>query len=143
MAARTRSRAEEVTSTNLSAEALAKADVANDELENYEREALQSSASPRDALDVFQTRMDLTKETGVAISAVRDAMNYCLHVQQSLITSSLAKDDRSPVTIADFGAQAIICRAIQKAFPNDCILAEEHATQVMRNVEAILASTSA
>ncbi|MCE5278721.1 MAG: 3'(2'),5'-bisphosphate nucleotidase [Planctomycetaceae bacterium] len=79
--------------------------------------------------------MDLTKETSVAFGAVRDAMNYCLHVQQSLITSSLAKDDRSPVTIADFGAQAIICRAIQKAFPNDSILAEEHATQVMRDGE--------
>ncbi|MCE5276838.1 MAG: 3'(2'),5'-bisphosphate nucleotidase [Planctomycetaceae bacterium] len=77
--------------------------------------------------------MNLTRETNVALEAVRAAMTYCLHVQRSLITSSLTKDDRSPVTIADFGAQAIICRAIQKAFPGDCILAEEHATAIMRD----------
>ncbi len=34
------------------------------------------------------------------------------------------------VTIADFGAQVIICQAIAKAFPTDSIVAEEDATSL-------------
>ncbi|MDE0042972.1 MAG: 3'(2'),5'-bisphosphate nucleotidase, partial [Candidatus Poribacteria bacterium] len=38
---------------------------------------------------------------------------------------TIKKADRSPVTVADFGSQALICSAIGDAFPRDCIVAEE------------------
>jgi 3'(2'), 5'-bisphosphate nucleotidase len=40
------------------------------------------------------------------------------------------KGDRSPVTIADFGSQAIICKLIKEKFPNDIIVAEEDSTEL-------------
>ena len=79
--------------------------------------------------------MDLSQETQVAIAAVREAMAYCRAVQDSFVTDALTKDDRSPVTIADYGAQAIICRRIHDGFPADAILAEERATDLMRSGE--------
>jgi 3'(2'), 5'-bisphosphate nucleotidase len=35
--------------------------------------------------------------------------------------------DRSPVTIADYGSQAVICRRLREAFPGDAIVGEEDA----------------
>lgn len=62
------------------------------------------------------------------------------------------KDDRSPVTVADFGSQALICRALAEAFPEDPIVGEEDATmlrgdanvrqQVVRGVQAELEGAS-
>lgn len=44
-----------------------------------------------------------------------------------LAATTLEKEDRSPVTVADFGSQALICRAIHEAFPDDALVAEENA----------------
>ena len=43
------------------------------------------------------------------------------------------KADRSPVTVADFGAQALICQAIGEAFPKDAIVAEEDSQELRKN----------
>ena len=45
----------------------------------------------------------------------------------------MIKDDTSPVTIADYASQAIICRALSIAFPNDIVIAEEDSTQLLRH----------
>ncbi|KAK3292950.1 uncharacterized protein B0H64DRAFT_464758 [Chaetomium fimeti] len=47
-------------------------------------------------------------------------------------TSSLAKDDKSPVTIADFAAQALIISGFCKAFPNYGVLGEENADELRK-----------
>ncbi len=47
-----------------------------------------------------------------------------LHMAQQG-TSKLDKADDSPVTIADFASQAIICRRLSESFPDDYIVAEE------------------
>lgn len=39
--------------------------------------------------------------------------------------TKLDKADNSPVTVADFASQAIICRRIGESFPDDAIVAEE------------------
>ena len=39
----------------------------------------------------------------------------------------LEKSDHSPVTVADYGSQALICRMLREAFPGDAIVAEEDA----------------
>lgn len=64
--------------------------------------------------------------------AVRQAAVLCQHVQQKHIVHRAAISNKAgaePVTIADYGAQALICRAIQQHFPADSIIAEEGGEQ--------------
>lgn len=42
----------------------------------------------------------------------------------------MAKEDRSPVTIGDFAAQAVVCAALQDAFPDDLVIGEEQAAEL-------------
>jgi 3'(2'), 5'-bisphosphate nucleotidase len=42
----------------------------------------------------------------------------------------LEKGDKSPVTVADFGSQALVCRYLRSAFPADAIVAEEDAAEL-------------
>jgi 3'(2'), 5'-bisphosphate nucleotidase len=50
----------------------------------------------------------------------------------------LQKGDQSPVTLADFGAQALICRRLSAEFPNDVIVAEEDALELRKPENAML-----
>ncbi|KAF2452914.1 hypothetical protein BDY21DRAFT_375246 [Lineolata rhizophorae] len=50
--------------------------------------------------------------------------------------SSVTKSDRSPVTVGDFGAQALVISALRHAFPDDAIVAEEDAA-ALRDNEAL------
>jgi len=71
-----------------------------------------------------------------AVEAVRLACELCQHVQSSLVTEdTLEKKDRSPVTVADFGSQAIVCEALVNTFPDIPIVAEEDA-KALREDEA-------
>lgn len=69
----------------------------------------------------------LQHERQVALAAVRQAATLCRAVQQQVSPGTLKKKDRSPVTVADFGSQALVCRALQAAFPQDTVIAEEDA----------------
>jgi len=65
-------------------------------------------------------------EKRIAMSAVFRAAQLCQQVQADMVkTDAMEKADRSPVTVADFGSQALICQAIGEAFPEDTIVAEE------------------
>jgi 3'(2'), 5'-bisphosphate nucleotidase len=68
--------------------------------------------------------MSYEKEKQVAIDAVIAAAKLCQRVRQS-IPSAIEKSDKSPVTVADYGSQALICKAISDAFADDPIVAEE------------------
>lgn len=70
---------------------------------------------------------DYNRERQVALEAVRQASFVCRDVQQKLAGSVLEKEDRSPVTVADFASQALICRTLREAFPDDPVVAEEAA----------------
>lgn len=69
------------------------------------------------------------------IDAVRQAATLCRAVQLRHLVSN-QKSDASPVTIADYGAQALICAAIQQHFPDDGVLAEESGAQFVELVAA-------
>lgn len=70
-------------------------------------------------------------EVNVGLQALRMASKLCQHVWKDLAGGrSLLKQDRSPVTVADFGSQAIICRTIREAFPEDGLVAEEDSTEL-------------
>lgn len=71
--------------------------------------------------------MFYSQEKKVAISAVIQASKLCQQVRQD-IPQAIQKNDKSPVTVADFGAQAIICKALAEVFPLDSIVGEEDAT---------------
>ena len=70
----------------------------------------------------------MVAEKEVAVNAVLKAVQLCRAVQSDMVqTDAIKKADRSPVTVADFGSQALICGALGDAFPEDCIVAEEDA----------------
>lgn len=70
----------------------------------------------------------------IAINAVLKAMRLCEQVQAEMVsTDAIQKVDRSPVTVADFGSQALICKAIGDAFSDDPIVAEESAQALREN----------
>lgn len=70
--------------------------------------------------------MSYEKEKQVAIDAAIAAAQLCQQVRQS-IPAAIEKSDKSPVTVADYGSQALICKAVSDAFGDDPIVAEEDA----------------
>ena len=76
------------------------------------------------------------RELDVALAAVRDAARICRSVQSGIAPDALAKKDKSPVTIADFGSQAVVCRIIGDAFPHDPIIAEEDSAVLLNEQNA-------
>ncbi len=64
-------------------------------------------------------------ELQVALNAVQQACRLCRTVQTTITSEVLDKRDQSPVTIADFGSQAVVCRIVGDHFPADPIIAEE------------------
>ena len=78
------------------------------------------------------------KEQEVALAAVREAAILCQAVQAEITDSVLEKKDRSPVTVADFGSQAIVCQHINAAFPEDPIIAEEDSAALREEGNAPL-----
>ena len=75
--------------------------------------------------------MTYTHEKQVAITAVTQAAALCSAVQEEIATvEAMEKGDKSPVTVADFGSQALVCQRLAAAFPQDAIVAEEDATEL-------------
>ena len=73
-------------------------------------------------------------ERRIAMSAVFSAAQLCRQVQADMVQAdAVEKADRSPVTVADFGSQALICQAIREAFPADIIVAEEDSQALQEN----------
>lgn len=72
------------------------------------------------------------QELETAIQAVCAASRVCESVQKTITDEVLEKKDRSPVTLADFSSQAVVCRTIRHAFPDDPIIAEEDAAELRK-----------
>ena len=79
--------------------------------------------------------MSYEKELRIAQLAVQRATLLTKRVLHEKSLGTLSKDDRSPVTIGDFGAQALINHALRKNFPEDEIVAEEEASSLRENKE--------
>ncbi|WP_035991543.1 3'(2'),5'-bisphosphate nucleotidase [Leptolyngbya sp. KIOST-1] len=80
--------------------------------------------------------MPYEQEKQTAIAAVIQAAQLCERVRQGLVPQAIEKNDKSPVTIADYGAQAIICKALSAAFPSDPVVGEEDTTD-LRQPDAV------
>ncbi len=74
--------------------------------------------------------MSYQQEKQVAIAAVTAAAKLCEQVRQERGSLAIEKPDHSPVTVADFGAQAVICQALADAFPTDSVIGEEDSAML-------------
>ncbi|NEQ73716.1 MAG: 3'(2'),5'-bisphosphate nucleotidase [Okeania sp. SIO2C9] len=73
--------------------------------------------------------MAYEREKQIAIEAALAAAKLCEQVRGN-IPPAMEKGDKSPVTVADYGAQALICKALGEAFPDDPVVGEEDATEL-------------
>ncbi|MGD9873766.1 MAG: 3'(2'),5'-bisphosphate nucleotidase [Kiritimatiellia bacterium] len=67
--------------------------------------------------------MNLDKELRVALDAVKKGCLLSRAVQKGI--SSVAKEDRSPVTIADLGTQCVISMHLMRQLPGETLVGEE------------------
>jgi 3'(2'), 5'-bisphosphate nucleotidase len=65
------------------------------------------------------------KEIAFAFDAIEKAIALCQRIQQDMRPFAVSKSDQSPVTVADFASQAVVARLLDKAFPEDPLVAEE------------------
>ena len=77
--------------------------------------------------------MAYEKELDIALLAVQRATLLTKSVYSSHTKGTLSKSDSSPVTIGDFGAQALIISSILSAFPDDEIVGEEDADDLRKD----------
>lgn len=83
---------------------------------------------------------DLGVEAAVAVRAVGEAGRLARSIQYEAVREALTKDDRSPVTIADFTVQGIVASHLARHFPADALVAEEDAeTLQTAATEAVVA----
>lgn len=82
------------------------------------------------------------KEAYIAQLAVKRASLLTRKVsEEHLNEQSIDKKDHSPVTVGDFGSQAIIINAILKNFPDDEVVGEEDSTLIKeKHIEELIYS---
>ncbi|XP_050214678.1 putative PAP-specific phosphatase, mitochondrial [Mercurialis annua] len=76
------------------------------------------------------------RELEAAVAVVERACRLCVDVQKSLLSSDgsiVEKNDQTPVTIADFGVQALVSLELGKLFPSIPLVAEEDSGFVRAN----------
>lgn len=79
-----------------------------------------------------------------AISAVASACKVTRTVQRGMgAIASIIKDDKSPVTVADYASQAVVARVLRDRLPGDMHLVGEETSAFLRNPDnaAHLAAT--
>ncbi|KAL4429370.1 hypothetical protein ABPG77_005144 [Micractinium sp. CCAP 211/92] len=96
------------------------------------RSAVVAVAAPVAAGPAAPTS-EYAKEVEAAVAAVRLASRLCQEVQVELQAGHRSdKDDESPVTIADYGAQALVAWSLQRSLPGQpfSLVAEEDAAEL-------------
>ncbi|PHT56105.1 hypothetical protein CQW23_04591 [Capsicum baccatum] len=71
------------------------------------------------------------RELEAAVDVVERACRLCIDVKSSLFSDDdriLEKNDQTPVTIADFGVQALVSLEMNKLFPSIPLVAEEDSS---------------
>jgi 3'(2'), 5'-bisphosphate nucleotidase len=72
-----------------------------------------------------------------AVDAVRTAARVCRAVQERLVRpETLEKRDKSPVTVADFASQALVCARLFEYRTDDPVVGEEDASALREPAQA-------
>ncbi len=83
--------------------------------------------------------MNRSQELEIAVGAARAAARVCRAVAARLVTAdALEKKDKSPVTVADFASQAVVCAHLADALPFDAVVGEEGAADLQGDAVAAL-----
>ncbi|KAF3451577.1 hypothetical protein FNV43_RR07672 [Rhamnella rubrinervis] len=91
------------------------------------------------------------RELQAAVGVVERACRLCLDVKSSLFSYDeriIEKNDQTPVTVADFGVQALVSLELGKLFPSIPLVAEEDSAFLRTNnladpvVNAVIGSSS-
>jgi 3'(2'), 5'-bisphosphate nucleotidase len=78
-------------------------------------------------------------ELRAGLEAVRAASRVCRAVQARLVTAeTLEKKDKSPVTVADFASQAIVCQRLEAVFAGDAVVGEEGSAELREEGQRVL-----
>lgn len=81
------------------------------------------------------------REVAAALAAVRAASALCADTQRRLVAGDvLIKGDESPVTVADFAAQAVVCATLVEALGSIDLVGEEDAADLVDDAAADLLS---
>ncbi len=87
---------------------------------------LKPAPSTPDCEKIMGTMIDLDHpEIGFAVGALKEAAQLAKRIQREMAPTALTKEDKSPVTVADFAVQALLGRSLEMAFPEDTLVAEE------------------
>ncbi len=85
--------------------------------------------------------MPFEQELAIAKEAVRKASLLCSAAQRGLVDAEKHdKADKSPVTVADYGAQALVLSTLAEAFPGDPAVGEEDSSDLRKAENAELFS---
>ncbi len=88
--------------------------------------------------------IDLTvPEIALMNRVLREAALLARAIQEESAAFNLTKDDRSPVTVADFTIQAVVARRLCDAFPGVVLVAEERAARLREPEQAEMLATIA
>jgi len=77
-------------------------------------------------------------EIQFAIDAVREASLLARRIQAEMVAGALSKDDKSPVTVADFAVQALMARRLAEQLPGSVLIGEEQS-DALRLAEGVAA----
>ncbi|KAL8460277.1 hypothetical protein ACS0TY_031990 [Phlomoides rotata] len=96
------------------------------------------SVTVRSSLSIPITEQKAThyEHLQAAVDVVERACRLCVDVQKSLFSSDgniVEKIDQTPVTVADFGVQALVSLEMSKLFPSIPLVAEEDSGFVREN----------
>ncbi|CAK9181302.1 unnamed protein product [Ilex paraguariensis] len=100
--------------------------------------SLRRSFTVRSSLDLPfpEEKAKYYRELQAAVDVVERACRLCVDVKKSLFSSNgqiLEKIDQTPVTVADFGVQALVSMELRNLFPSIPLVAEEDSASVRAN----------
>ncbi len=72
--------------------------------------------------------LSTSPEVRFALDSVRRAARLVARVQAELVSDAITKGDRSPVTVADYAAQALVGQSLAETFPDDPLVGEEDSS---------------
>lgn len=92
----------------------------------------------RSELSFLAGNVNYRRELEAAVDVVHKACRLCVDVQTQLFQKHgriLEKNDHTPVTVADFGVQALVSMELTRLFPSIPLVAEEDSSQLLLDLE--------
>lgn len=73
---------------------------------------------------------DMDTKLNVALEAVKTSSQLVKRIQNEIVLNAIDKEDRSPVTVADFASQAVISHILQESLGDICLVGEEDSANL-------------